>query len=112
MTAPSGITFAPVHSNPIRRLGELRASFSALPLSFELNQGQTNETVQFLARADGYLLFLTRTEAVIVLDNPAAHVKDKEVRDEPLWAENAARPLKSIVRMKLVGANPARRSKG
>src|SRR5690349_12055900 len=90
MTAPSGIISARVHSNSIR-LGELRASFNALPLSFELNRGQTNETVKFLARADGYLLFLTPTEAVIVLE-PAAHVKDKEVRDEPVRAENAARP--------------------
>jgi hypothetical protein len=42
-TAPSGITSAPVHSNSIRRLGELRASFSALPLSFELNQVQASQ---------------------------------------------------------------------
>src|SRR4029453_4815050 len=56
--------------------------------------------------------FLTPTEAVIVLDNPAAHVKDKEVRDEPVRAENAARPPKSIVRMKMVGANPARPVEG
>src|SRR6476620_8652571 len=102
MTGPSGITSAPVHSKSITRPGELRASFSTLPLSFELNQGQTNKTVKFLARAEGYLLFLTPTEAVIVLENPAATVKDKEDRDEPLRAENAARPPKSIVRMKLV----------
>ena len=36
--------------------------YDALPLSFELNQGQTNERVKFLARSEGYVLFLTATE--------------------------------------------------
>ena len=58
VTGPSGIPSAAEHPNSIKRLGELRASFSALPLSFELNQGQTNETVKFLARAEGYHAFL------------------------------------------------------
>src|SRR6186713_2784198 len=56
-------------SNPVGRQGELRASYGALPLSFELNQGQTDGAVDFIARAAGYLLFLTPTEAVMALDN-------------------------------------------
>ena len=52
----------------------------ALPLSFELNQGQTNDQVKFLTRSEGYVLFLTATEAVMALDNPAAHKKGKENR--------------------------------
>ncbi len=35
-----------------------------LPLSFELNGGQTDPRVQFLARVAGYTLFVTSTEAV------------------------------------------------
>src|SRR5687767_11699335 len=53
----------------------------ALPLNFELNQGQTNEQVKFLARSAGYLLFLTATESVMVLENPAAHRRGKENRE-------------------------------
>ena len=68
---------ARVASNDVRREGELRASFSALPLSFEINRGQTNDKVKFLARAGGYLLFLTPTETVMSLENPAAHKKGK-----------------------------------
>ncbi len=68
----------------------------ALPLNFELNQGQTHHRVKFLARSDGYVLFLTATEAVMALDNPAAHRKDQKEK-----------PSRSIVRMKLRGANPA-----
>ena len=52
-------------------------AYGALPLSFELNQGQTDARVKFLARSEGYVLFLTATEAVMALDNPAAHQKGK-----------------------------------
>jgi len=57
-------------------------AYGALPLSFELNQGQTDERVKFLARSEGYVLFLTATEAIMALDNPAAHKRGKENRDE------------------------------
>ena len=36
-----------------------------LPLSFEVNAGQTDPRVKFLARGAGYTLFLTPTEAVV-----------------------------------------------
>src|SRR5678815_789853 len=67
----------PNPSNPVRRSD----SGDVLPLSFELNQGQTNERVRFLARSEGYVLFLTATEAVMALDNPSAHQKGKENRE-------------------------------
>jgi hypothetical protein len=37
------------------------------PLAFEENRGQTDKRVRFLARGSGYKLFLTSTEAVLVL---------------------------------------------
>jgi len=89
-----------------------------LPLSFELNQGQTNDRVKFLARSSGYLLFLTSNEAVMALDNPAAHRKGKENReassrnDDGRSADSGTRPPRSIIRMKLAGANPAPRIEG
>src|SRR5260370_27574716 len=46
-----------------RRVGE----YGKLPLSFESNQGQTDKTVNFLARGKGYSLFLAATEATFVL---------------------------------------------
>jgi len=73
-----------------------------LPLNFELNQGQTHKRVKFLARSEGYVLFLTSTEAVMALDNPAAHRKGKENLDT---TEEKTRPPRAIVRMKLEGAN-------
>ena len=80
------------------------AVYEALPLNFELNEGQTNQRVKFLARSAGYVLFLTATEAVMALDNPAAHRKGKK-EDLDLREEEKTRPPRSIVRMKLEGAN-------
>lgn len=39
----------------------------ALPMTFEVNQGQTDRRVDFLARGENYTLFLTPTEAVFAL---------------------------------------------
>jgi len=85
------------------------AVVDALPLNFELNQGQTHKRVKFLARSNGYVLFLTATEAVMALDNPAAHRKGKENLDT---REDQPRPPRSIVRMKLKGANPTPQIEG
>jgi hypothetical protein len=46
---------------------EQSRSYGQLPLSFEVNQGQTDSQVQFLARGSSYTLFLTKNEAVMQL---------------------------------------------
>ena len=43
------------------------AKLAKLPLSFEVNRGQTDKQVKFLSRGPGYALFLTPTEAVLSL---------------------------------------------
>ena len=43
-----------------------------LPLTFEVNQGQTDDRVDFLARGPGYNIFLTATEAVFALPRAPA----------------------------------------
>ena len=86
---------------------QLRESYSTLPLSFELNQGQTNKRVKFLARADGYLLFLTPTETVMALENGRTHRRGKENPEARTTVdEDEPRPSRSIIRMRLEGANP------
>jgi hypothetical protein len=42
-------------------------SYGKLPLSFEINKGQTDSRVKFLSRGSGYSLFLTGNEAVLSL---------------------------------------------
>ena len=69
-----------------------------LPLSFEPNLGQANGDAKFLARGDGYSLFLTSNEAVLAM---AGHSTKS--------AQPAAKPAKStgVLRMELLGSNPA-----
>ncbi|MGH7813624.1 MAG: hypothetical protein ACREQI_06435, partial [Candidatus Binataceae bacterium] len=43
-----------------------------LPLTFEANRGQTDARVKFLARGEGYTLFLTRTGATLALRSSAS----------------------------------------
>ena len=42
-------------------------AYGNLSLSFEANQGQTDGSVKFLSRGNGYTLFLTVNEAVLAL---------------------------------------------
>jgi hypothetical protein len=39
-------------------------TYGKLPLSFEPNQGQADARLKFLARASGYVLFVTSDQAV------------------------------------------------
>jgi hypothetical protein len=75
------------------------ASYARLPLSFELNQGQTDAQVKFLARGAGYTLFLASDEAVLTLQPSATAAAGKG--EKP-----------AVVRLKLVGAEGNARVSG
>ena len=65
------VTATPAHGSPagsaLSNPQQIRAAFGRLPLSFEPNQGQSDSRVKFLARGNGYGLYLTSTEAVLAL---------------------------------------------
>ncbi len=78
--------------------------YGKLPLSFEANRGQTNEAVQFLSRGDGYSLFLTGGEAVMVFHRAphSGSAKNRRLeRGEP-----------SVLRMQMIGSNKNPRATG
>lgn len=76
-----------------------------LPLSFEPNQGQTNRPVRFVSRGSGYALYLTSHEALLSLFRPSAGgVKDGLL---PFHKTKTYDFAPTLLRMKLVGANPA-----
>jgi hypothetical protein len=52
-------------------------SYGKLPLSFEVNKGQTDSRVKFLSRGSGYSLFLTGNEAVLSLRKPVQRANGK-----------------------------------
>ena len=66
---------------------KLDAAYGNLPYSFEANQGQTDSEVSYLARGDGYSLFLTGDGAVLSLQQ-----------------EDGSAP--AVLTMDILGANP------
>jgi hypothetical protein len=51
---------------------KIGARFDALPVAFEANAGQTDPQVKYMARGNGYSLFLTRDEAVFAVRSSAS----------------------------------------
>ncbi len=73
-----------------------------LPLSFEINRGQFDSRVRFLARGAGYTLSLTSTEAVLALRRGASPV-DRDLRTR---SHHPVSPIAgAVIRMRLSGAN-------
>src|SRR2546428_13942938 len=63
---------------------QVMAAYGKLPLSFEANQGQTEPQVKFLSRGRGYTLFLTHTEAVLMLTKADRNAHGQISRDATL----------------------------
>jgi hypothetical protein len=84
MTAGFRLAAASKLPDPANR-ANVTAKYLQLPLTFEMNEGQSDPQVKALARGSGYGLFLTSTESVFVV----APGKDQ-----------------AVVRVRAVGANP------
>ncbi len=83
-------------------------AYGKLPLVFETNQGQSDPRVKFLARANGRTLFLTSTEAVLLLRRgTTAAGKESRQPDARRAIPGKPEEAEAIIRMRLVGANPA-----
>jgi hypothetical protein len=97
-------------------------AYGKLPLSFEINQGQTDRRVRFLSRGRGYALFLTGNEAVLTLHKGSPRsqfASDAAGRRLPMvngWLHPAAfkpaaadrqsqQTTTEVLRMRLIGAN-------
>jgi hypothetical protein len=94
LVAEVALTFA-AQNEPVRPKshGILANDFQA-PISFEPNQGQTDDRVKFMARGSGYNLFLTPSNASFFLRQPGS--------------SNDLVPTDSdVFTMSVVGANPA-----
>ena len=74
-------------------------SFGALPMSFELNQGQADRAVSFVARGQGYTILLSPAEAALALQSQAPGARSR-VQPQP-------RPSTRVLRMRIEGANPS-----
>jgi hypothetical protein len=74
-------------------------SYAALPLSFEVNQGQAGSDVWFLARGRGYTILLKPGEAALALQSPGQGAQfPPRVQPQP-------KPSTRVLRMRIEGAN-------
>ncbi len=68
-------------------------SYGKLPLHFEANHGQTDKDVRFLSRGSGYSLYLTASEAVLVLVKSDAKAQEESVALRMGLVGGARKPL-------------------
>jgi hypothetical protein len=87
----------------------VQASLGALPLAFEANVGQTDPQVKYLARGQGYTLFLTSSEAVFALRSASKSDEASNIGRVPrLQAKKhtvAQNNSTSVLHMQLLGGN-------
>jgi hypothetical protein len=103
--AKTALAKSAVAGNPVAQ------NYGNLPLSFELNQGQTDARVKFVSRGSGYSLLLTSTEAALVLRKHSLEERRRSgVRAQGSGNESSARS--DVVRMKFLGSNAAPQVQG
>ncbi|HEY8155769.1 MAG TPA: SBBP repeat-containing protein [Myxococcota bacterium] len=86
---------APLVPKPAGAMRAIAASYASLPFQFESNRGQVDPNVKFVARGDGYTLFLTPAEALLVLSERTANAE-----------------ARAMLRMSIVGGDPRARVVG
>jgi hypothetical protein len=99
----------------------INATYAALPLAFEANQGQIDPQVKYMARGSGYKLYLASSEAIFTVHKQGG---DSEVRRMMMDRIIGPSKVKSMLRrraqqnskgavaavhMHMLGANPEAR---
>ena len=86
----------------------VRASLASLPLAFEANQGQTDPQVKYMARGNGYTVFLTPNETVFALNSSSSvsRTTAQSVTGKRKTAPKVRKKeVNAAIHMHLVGAN-------
>jgi hypothetical protein len=90
----------------------VRASLGTLPLAFEMNQGQTDPQVKYMARGNGYTVFLTANDTVFALQSSSQPANTRAGRNHGLAAVGKDKQKvnqqdqTAAIHMHLVGGNP------
>jgi hypothetical protein len=74
-------TNAPAPADNAGQIGRVRANMTALPLAFEANEGQMDPQVKYMARGNGYKLFLTSSQAILKLSSKGGRRGNSEALD-------------------------------
>jgi len=93
----------------LARQPEILEAYGKLPLEFEQNQGQTDSRVNFVARGNGYMLFLAGTDATLRLESSSPAPKGKATPKALFPELSAASPsqesMSATLRLTLEGSN-------
>jgi len=93
--------------------GRIQASYGARPLAFERNDGQTDAQVKYMARGNGYTLFLTANDAVFSLHSSSTSGGGSAASRRAAWdtkkrssgKHRAHNDSTAVVHMQLAGGN-------
>ena len=100
----AGTTVAGTLARPHPSLERTAAVAARLPLAFEANEGQTDHRASFLARGDGYTVFVSPSEAVLKVHGAAKRrTGGPFVKPGPEQQQLASAPA-SVLRLGLVDA--------
>lgn len=78
------------------------ANYAALPVSFEANQGQTDPQVKYMARGNGYKLYLTSSQAILRVSGRHG---DSDVRDMMMNKRRGAAETKAWIKKRYGNAH-------
>ncbi len=99
--------------NPPADSARVNASYAALPVAFEPNVGQTDAQVKYLARGQGYSLFLSSTAAYFAVPDSAQPSPRKRYAPQVTAADAMRRreprePARTAsIEMEILGSNAA-----
>lgn len=79
----------------------VKATLAQLPLSFEINRGQADAEARFLTRGNGYSLYLTDSESVLVFGKAAA---DKGKSRLGINRSHSRNTPSAVVKLRLAGS--------
>lgn len=96
-----------LHEPSVSERERIQGIYGTLPLVFEQNAGQTDPAVKYMARANGYTLFLTPTDAVFSLHSSSSKAGEPPLSGRALGkgASPTEKNSRAVVHMRFVGAN-------
>jgi hypothetical protein len=86
--------------------GRVQASMATLPLAFEANQGQTDPQVKYMARGNGYTVFLTANDTVFAMSQASpSRLSGRHGLSAASHPVATAKQVPAAIHMKPVGGN-------
>ncbi len=92
---------------PMPKDRQIAASAIHIPLFFEANKGQTDPSVRYLTRSNGYTMFLTPTETVLAEEKAATKRGEGFDRLSAPFLTDSKGSGQSVLKMELLGASSA-----